>query len=176
MDVMFPMSVSRRGIGVARFAVPYDSLRAGYSLVVVHRVTSSKLGVERSVTMKAVVRELDTPDADGNTFAGNGSYEGSFRKYNPSCDNDFRTDYETLPLVGKAEGSGFADDMGGGQTSLSFSITPLVADEDGSILPIANALLLTKGKGHESRTFTMQSDLCRGTLTHVTEWSATRLE
>ena len=145
-----------------------------YSLVVVHRVTSSNLGVERSVTMKAVVRELDTPDAEGNTFAGQGSYDGWARRYNPSCDNDLRTDYKTVPLVGEAKGGGNADDLGGGQISLVFTITPLNPPENlpEAVLPALRNLVLTGGAGHDSRTLKLQSDRCRGPLTDVSEWSA----
>lgn len=155
-----------------------ESVPRGYSLVVVHRVTSSKLGVERSVTMKAVVRELDTADAEGNTFAGESSYQGSARRYNPSCDNDQRTDYSTIPLVGKAKGTATADDMGGGQISLVFTITPLNQPENlpEAVLPAFGNLMLKGGVGQDSRTLKLQSDQCRGTLTHVTEWSATRIK
>jgi hypothetical protein len=153
------------------------SNRRGYSLVVVHRVTSSNLGVERSVTMKAVVRELDAPDDEGNTFAGKGSYDGWARRYNPSCDNQQRTKYETIPLTGEAKGSGNADDMGNGQISLVFTITPLNPPENlpEGVLPAFGNLVLTRGTGQESRTLKMQSDRCRGTLTHVTEWTAKRI-
>jgi hypothetical protein len=152
--------------------------RRGYSLLVVHTVTSAKLGVERSVTMKADVRELDTPDAEGNTFAGKGSYQGFARRYNPSCDNDQRTAYSTIPLGGKAKGTATADDLGGGQIALVFTITPLKPPENlpEGVLPALGNLVLTGGLGQESRTFEMQSDLCRGTLTHVNEWSATRIK
>jgi hypothetical protein len=173
-DRAFPMSISRRGIGGRNFYIPYDTLRLGYALVFVHRVTS-KLGEERNVKMKAVVRELDTPDAEGNAFAGRGSYEGSFRRYRVSCDNKMRTDYETIPLAGKAKGVATADAMGDGQTGLSFTMTPL-KDEGMDLIPVVQSLMLTKGKAQDSRTFTMQSDRCRGTLTHVTEWSATQIK
>ena len=128
--------------------------------------------------MQAVVRELDAPDAEGNTFAGEGSYEGSARRYNPSCDNDQRTDYSTIPLVGKAKGTATADDMGGGQISLVFTITPLDPPENlpEGVLPALGNLVLKGAVGQESRTFKMQSDLCRGSLTHVTEWSAERIK
>jgi hypothetical protein len=153
------------------------SSRGGYSLVVVHKVTSSNLGLERSVTMKAVVRELDVPDEEGNTFAGKGSYDGWARRYNPSCDNQQRTKYETIPLTGQAKGSGNADDMGNGQIALVFTITPLNPPENlpEGVLPALGNLVLTRGSGQDRRTFKMQSDRCRGTLTHVTEWSAKRI-
>lgn len=154
------------------------SKRRGYSLMVVHRVTSAKLGVERSVTMKAVVSELDTPDAEGNNFAGEGSYDGWARRYNPSCDNDFHTDYTTIPLGGKAKGGGNTDDLGGGQIALVITITPLNPPENlpEAVLPAVVNLVLTGGAGHHSQTFEMQSDLCRGTLTHVTEWNVKRIK
>jgi hypothetical protein len=129
--------------------------------------------------MKATIRQLDTPDAEGNTFAGDGSYEGSFRKYNPSCDNKMRTEYTTAPLVGKTKAGGAVSDMGDGTTSLSFSMTPLAPEQDGGIdavLPVTQTLVLKGGKGQDSTTFKLQSDKCRGTLTHVTEWSVTRVD
>jgi hypothetical protein len=86
-----------------------------------------------------------------------------------------RTDYETVPLAGKAKGVATADDMGGGQTGLTFTMTP-VKDEGMDLIPVAQGLMLTDGKARDSRTFTMQSDRCRGTLTHVTEWSATQIK
>jgi hypothetical protein len=153
--------------------------RTAYLLVFVHRVRSEKLGVERSLTMKATIRKLDTPDAEGNTFAGSGSYEGSFRKYNPSCDNKMRTEYTTAPLVGKARADGAVSELGDGETSISFSITPLAPEQDGGIdavLPVTQTLVLKGGKGQDSTTFKLQSDKCRGTLTHVTEWSVTRVD
>ena len=152
--------------------------KAGYSLVILHRVTSEKLGVERSVTMNAVVRELDAPDAEGNTFAGEGSYQGSARRYNPSCDNNMRTDYETIPLGGNAKGAATADDLGGGQISLVFSITPLDPREDlpERVLPSLANMVLAGDSGQHTQTFEMQGDLCRGSLTHVTEWSAKRIK
>ena len=178
VDRTFPMSISRRGIGGSQFYAIFDSDRLGYALVIVHRVTSEKLGVERSVTMKAVVRELDTPDAEGNTFAGKGSYQGSARRYNPSCDNNMRTSYKTIPLVGKAKGAATADDLGGGQIGLVFSITPLDPPEDlpEQVPPSLGNMAFAGDSGHHTNTFEMQSDLCRGTLTHVTEWSAKRIK
>ena len=177
IDRGYPISVSRRGIGVGSLYVPFDTDRRGYTLQVVHRVTSAKLGEERRVTMKAVIRELDTPDVDGNTFAGRGSYEGWARRYNPSCDNKGRTDFETITLAGKAKGGGNADEIGGGQTSLIFTITPLNPPENlpEAVLPALGNLVLTGESGQDSKTFEIQSDRCRGTLTHVTEWIAKRI-
>lgn len=174
------------------------SKRRGYSLVYVHRVTSEKLGVETSLTMKAVVRRLATPDAEGNTFAGKGSYEGSFHVHKVNCDNDTPMDSETIPLVGRAKGGAIADNLGGGQISLVFTITPLdppkmhvltrsfraleqlggLKEEEmpDLVLPIVRNLVLKGGLGQDSQTFTMWGGSCSGTLTHVMEWSATRIE
>ncbi|MBA2706857.1 MAG: hypothetical protein H0U59_03520 [Gemmatimonadaceae bacterium] len=128
--------------------------------------------------MKAAVRELDTPDAEGNTFAGKGSYDGWARRYNPSCDNNNRTHSENIVLGGKAKAAASTDDLGSGQLSLVFSITPLDSPEDlpERVYPALGSFVLMGGSGRDSKTFTVQSDRCRGTLTHVTEWSATRLE
>jgi len=174
------------------------SKRRGYSLVYVHRVTSEKLGVETSLTMKAVVRRLATPDAEGNTFAGKGSYEGSFHVHKVNCDNDTPMDSETIPLVGRAKGGAIADNLGGGQISLVFTITPLdppkmhvltrsfraleqlggLKEEEmpDLVLPIVRNLVLKGGLGQDSQTFTMWGGSCSGTLTHLMEWSATRIE
>jgi hypothetical protein len=172
------------------------SKRAGYSVVYSYTITSEKLGMESTLTMQATVRRLAAPDAEGNTLAGYGSYEGSIHEHKVNCDNKLPMDSETIGLGGKAKATATAESMGAGQTSLVFTITPInppkrhlftrsfrsveqmgnLKDLPDAVMPAFGNVVLKGGVGQKSQTFQMFGGSCSGTLTHVMKWSAKRIQ
>ena len=174
-----------------------DSSRLGFSLLHTHRVTAEKLEeVQREVVMKADVRRLPEPDSQGNMYGGWGSYKGKVINHKVNCENDLPMDYETIEFTNKAKAAASADDIGGGQTAITFTITPVdppkahflttsfraleqaadIKKEDlpDLILPVLGSLVLAGDSGQETRTFQMHGGSCSGMLTHVTTWTARR--
>lgn len=174
-----------------------DSSRLGFSLLYTHRVTAEKLEeVKSDVVMKAEVRRLPEPDAEGNSFVGGGSYRGKFISHKVNCENNLPMDYETIEFANKAKATASADDMGSGQTSVVFTITPIdppkahllttsfrgleqaggVKEEDlpDLILPVLGNVVLAGDSGQATRTFEMYGGSCSGMLTHVTTWTVKR--
>jgi hypothetical protein len=85
IDRAYPMSISRRGIGAGNIYVPYDSLRRTFHVTYQHLRETDKHGVAQNVRYRAVLRELDQPDDDGNTFAGTGEYKLLARLWKANC-------------------------------------------------------------------------------------------
>jgi hypothetical protein len=174
------------------------SKRAGYRISYRMRATSENFGVEMEVGLQATVRTLRVPDAEGNTLAGWGTYEGYIKNRKINCANNAPMDWETIPLVGRARGKASRTPAGGGKTFMTFVITPLdppkmhlftrsfrgiegaagLKEEDlpDAVLPVLGPLTLRGGRGKDSKSFKMPGDSCGGTMTHDAEWEATRIE
>jgi hypothetical protein len=168
------------------------SQRSGYRLR--HHVrATSKLGVESDIVFTAVVRQLARPDADGNTWAGWGTYEGTINDHKINCNNKMPMDWEEIQLGGKARGTATAT-RSGNTTLVSFAITPLnppkrhlftrsfrrmetaaAAELPDAVLPVLGTLQLRNGIGRDSRTYDMPGGSCSEKITVVTEWEATRV-
>jgi len=68
------MSISRRGIGLNPVFVRYDSLRRTFHITYNYLRETEKQGLAQQVTFRAVLRELDEPNEDGDAFVGTGDY------------------------------------------------------------------------------------------------------
>ncbi len=124
-DEMFPISVSRRGIGVARFVVPYDSVRRTFHVTYHRRRETAKHGVAQDVTYRAVLRELDQPDDDGDTFAGTGDYSLLARLWKANCASYAPEELEVISGGGAVRAKGSISSEDPGSISLIFQLEPL---------------------------------------------------
>jgi hypothetical protein len=125
-DEGFLVSVSRRGIGVDAFYVPFDSLRRTYHVTYHQRVATGAL-IGSEVVYRAVLHELDEPDQDGNSFVGRGDYNVRVNLVALNCTLRKLEGVETRAGGGrvKANATIHPSWTGSGAEILSFAMTPL---------------------------------------------------
>jgi len=114
------MSISRRGIGLNPVFVRYDSLRRTYNYL---RETE-KQGLAQQVTFRAVLRELDEPNEDGDAFVGTGDYNlvAWLRKAN--CHSYAPEESEVVQGGGTVRARGSISSEGPEGLSLIFQLEP----------------------------------------------------
>lgn len=169
------------------------SSTASYELAYHLKITAEKFDEPHTdMVMRAVVHELPERDADGNNFVGKGHYEGRIITRKVNCDNNLPMDREVISFSDSTTATASMDDIGGGQISMIFTITPsnspkmhmltksfrdveAAAAEDEMpdlILPTLGSVMLKAGEGEQTRTSQMYGGSCAGMLTYDMKWTA----
>ena len=95
----------------------------GYSITFQRRSHSEKRGPQTEILYRAEVRELPSPDADGNNFAGAGRYSVHAIQEKANCHNDLPVDREVIEGEGTLRAT--ATVSGPANSSfIVFSLTP----------------------------------------------------
>ena len=174
------------------------SKRVGYSIRYRIRYSSKELGVTRDVMFTATVRRLAKPDADGNTYAGWGTFSGVVVNHKVNCANKAPMDWEPIRMDGRAKGTATVDPLGGGKLTLIFTITPLnppkqhmftksfrgfegaagmkYEDLPDAVLPVVGALQVSAGFGKDEQKMEMPGGSCQKTIEMLNEWDAAQVQ
>ena len=185
-------TISMRTICPTSFRVTYHQ-----------RVETEKGGIGNEVRYRAVLRELDQPDQDGNTFAGTGDYTVLVNLKPANCS------YEKMEGVEKIEGGGSLKAgasinpswTGSGAEVMAVSLTPLdgpkqrlftgsftalekmhreESEKDGEKAPLlapdAVGWVELRGRsGDSTHVFSMGTSPCEGLITGTNVTRAMRL-
>ncbi len=119
------MSISRRGIGLTSFYVPYDSLRRTFHVTYHRARDTQKHGMAQEVTFRAVLHELDQPDDNDDTFAGTGDYSIVERLWEANCASYGPKETEVVRGGGTIRAKGSISGEEGATTTLIFHLEPL---------------------------------------------------
>lgn len=173
------------------------SPRVGYRITYHHKVDTELRGVQIEYTYEASVRQLSKPDADGNNFAGKGTYAGRAVMRKANCFNKFPEDVEPIVFQGKLTGTANVSPSGPGAAWVTFTLEPidppkmhfftksfrgleeLMKKETGDLpaLIFAGVGMVELKGGTGSRTIEgeMGSNACDGKVSVLTETEVMRL-
>jgi hypothetical protein len=168
--------------------------RVSYRITFHHKRTTELRGIPLDYTYEAVVRQLRSPDANGNNFAGKGTYSGQAVNRKANCNNNFPEDVEPIAFQGRLRATASIPDEGGW---VSFTLEPidppsmhfftrsfrvlenLMIKETGEmpalIFPGVGMIELKGGTGHQVTEGEFGSNSCDGKVTVRTEFDITRL-
>ncbi len=124
IDRVYPMSISRRGIGLKPVYVLYDSLRRTFHVTYNHLRETEKQGLAQQVTFRAVLRELDEPNEDGDAFVGSGDYTLVARLWKANCHSYAPEELEVVQGGGTVRARGSISSEGPEGLSLIFQLEP----------------------------------------------------
>lgn len=173
------------------------SPRVGYRITYHHKVDTELRGVQIEYTYEASVRQLSKPDADGNNFAGKGTYAGRAVMRKANCFNNFPEDVEPIEFQGRLKGTANVSPSSPGAAWVTFTLEPidppkmhfftksfrgleeLMKQETGDLPALIFAgvgmVELKGGTGTKTLEGEMGSNACDGKVSLLTETEVMRL-